>query len=89
MKTHYVLFPLLALGLFAGNVIAADSSPTPQELFESKCSVCHPTSRPLGKNKDRAGWEATVKRMQGKQPALISDAEVGIIVDYLTTTRGM
>jgi len=89
MKTRYALVPLLALSFLAENSIAADSAPTPQELFESKCSVCHPTSRPLGKNKDRANWEATVKRMQGKQPGLISDAEAAIIVDYLTATRGM
>ena len=77
-----------SFGLALAGSAAASEELSPAELFETKCSVCHPTSRPLGKNKDRAGWERTVKRMQGKRAGHLSDAEVETIVNYLTDTRG-
>ncbi len=86
-RTFFILAAIL--GLTAGSAAAADGEPSAQALFEAKCSVCHATSRPLGKNKDRAGWEQTVKRMQGKRAGHLSDAEVELIVNYLTEVRGM
>ena len=80
---------LALLSLIAGSAVAADSGPSGKELFETKCSVCHGTSRSLKKNKDRAGWEGTVKRMQGKRAGLFSDAEAESIVNYLTEIRGL
>jgi len=57
-------------------------------LFEAKCSVCHPLSRPLGRNKDRGGWTATVTRMQKVNGCPITDAEAKMIIDYLVAVRG-
>lgn len=57
-------------------------------LFESKCSICHPASRPLGKTKDRAGWTTTVMRMKNGNGCPITDEEAGVIIDYLTEIRG-
>jgi hypothetical protein len=48
------------------------------------CSACHPASKvcaALG-SKDKAAWEATVKRMKEKGAAL-DDKQVGGAVEYL------
>ena len=71
---------LLAVPFVGGSASASSDLTAPEQLFEAKCSVCHATSRPLGKNKDRAGWESTVKRMQGKRPGHITDAEAASII---------
>ena len=89
MKLRHTLGSLAVLGLITGSAFAADAPTAAKELFETKCSACHATSRPLGKNKDRAGWEGTVKRMQGKRAGHLSDAEVEIIVNYLAEIRGL
>ncbi len=89
MKVRIVLSSLAVLGLIAGGVGASDDKASAKELFETKCSACHATSRPLDKNKDRAGWETTVKRMQGKRAGHLSDAEVETIVHYLTEIRDL
>jgi cytochrome c5 len=57
-------------------------------LFEAKCSICHPLSRPLGKNKDRKGWTEDVTRMQKVNGCPITDEEARGIIDYLVTIRG-
>jgi hypothetical protein len=62
--------------------------PKAKALFEAKCSVCHELSRPLGKNKDRSGWTATVNRMQKVNRCPITDAEAKAIIDYLVAVRG-
>jgi cytochrome c5 len=75
-----------------GSVPAVPSTsggdPEARALFESKCSICHPVSRPLGKTKDRAGWTTTVTRMQKVNGCPITDEEAGVIIDYLTKIRG-
>jgi len=62
--------------------------PEARALFESKCSICHPVSRPLGKTKDKAGWTATVTRMKNGNGCPITDEEAGVIIGYLTKIRG-
>jgi cytochrome c5 len=57
-------------------------------LFEAKCSICHPISRPLGKTKDRQGWTETVTRMQKGNGCPISDGEAKQIIDYRVAGRG-
>ena len=89
MKAGTVLGSLAVLSLITGAAVAADSGPSGKELFETKCSVCHATSRSLKKNKDLSGWDRTVKRMQGKRAGLFSDAEAESIVNYLTEIRGL
>jgi cytochrome c5 len=67
---------------------AQAGDPRAKALFEAKCSVCHALSRPLGKNKDRAGWTKTVTRMQKVNMCPITDAEAKKIIDYLVAVRG-
>ena len=60
--------------------------------FEATCSKCHSTSRPLGKNKDQAGWENTVERMSSYQKRqkgkAISEEDQNAIVQYLLSVAG-
>jgi mono/diheme cytochrome c family protein len=58
-----------------------------KNTFEAKCSACHGTDRPLGKSKSAADWLATVKRMAGKKPAHLTDAEIADIAAYLAVSR--
>jgi cytochrome c5 len=77
------------LFLACGTAFAADPvQGSAKALFESKCSICHPVSRPLGKTKDKAGWTATVTRMKNVNGCPITDEEAGVIIDYLTKIRG-
>lgn len=58
-----------------------------KNVFEAKCSACHGTDRPLGKNKSAADWLATVQRMSGKKPGHPTDGEVANIAAYLSLVR--
>jgi mono/diheme cytochrome c family protein len=79
--------PLLAVSLTPALGPAADN-PDPKALFEARCSMCHPLSRPLGKKKTPAEWRETVLRMKGHAAGKISDAEAETIIKYLSETRG-
>jgi len=57
-------------------------------LFEKRCSLCHPTSRPLEKTKSSEEWEKTVMRMKGYAGDRISEKDAKIITGYLTEIRG-
>jgi cytochrome c5 len=59
-----------------------------KNLFESKCSLCHTIERPKSKNKTKAGWETTVKRMKNKNGAPVTDEEAKAIIDYLSGKYG-
>lgn len=87
-----ILSVAIALSFAAVAAVAAQASDAPADkakaLFETKCSVCHPFAKPLGVNKDKAGWEATVKRMQAKKPGNFTDDEAKTIADYLASVRG-
>jgi len=75
--------------LAGGLAFAVEPSPgSAKALFEAKCSLCHPLSRPLGKTKDRKGWTATVTRMKKVNGCPITDEEARAIIDYLTNIRG-
>lgn len=54
-------------------------------LLESRCSVCHSSSRPKSKQKTPEQWDKTVTRMMGKGAQLTVD-EKKILVDYLSDT---
>jgi len=91
-KTTALILSLTLLG--AGLAFGKESNPAgPQAgagkaLFEAKCSICHPLSRPLGETRDRAGWTADVTRMQKVNGCPITDEEAKAIVDYLVSVRG-
>lgn len=58
-----------------------------KNTFEAKCSLCHPTERPLGKSKSAADWLATAQRMSEKQPGHLTAAEVADVAAYLSIIR--
>jgi cytochrome c5 len=79
----------VALFLASGAAYAADPAQgSAKALFEAKCSICHPLSRPLGKTKNKAGWTATVTRMKKVNGCPITDEEAQRIIGYLAEERG-
>ncbi len=52
-------------------------------LCTKKCVKCHTADR-ISTQKTALQWQNTVDRMQGKDPAWISDAEKKLILFYLT-----
>ena len=82
---------LLALLIAASWVIVSAMTVAGQDakaLFEGRCSLCHPTSRPLSETKTAEGWRQTVMRMKDKAGERISDEEAEIITNYLSEVRG-
>jgi mono/diheme cytochrome c family protein len=58
-----------------------------KSTFDTKCSACHGTDRPLGKSKTAADWLSTVQRMAGKKTGHLSDQEVAAGAAYLALER--
>ena len=56
-------------------------------LLETRCSVCHPSTRAKSAQKAQAEWEQTVTRMISKG-AQLTDAEKAALVDYLAKNYG-
>jgi len=59
--------------------------------FEEYCSKCHSIDRPLGKQKDRNGWETTVSRMSDYHKrfgAPIPEETRSAIIEYLVSVAG-
>ncbi|TAL18800.1 hypothetical protein EPN96_00140 [bacterium] len=84
-----IIFPaMFTVFTLSGLSFAGEDLSAAKALFEKKCNFCHSMERPLSKNKDRAGWTETVKRMQSKEPDRLSDSDVETIIDYLTAIRG-
>jgi len=75
---------ILAMTFFGAGLAIADE----KALFETKCSICHPLSRPLGETMDRDGWTVTVMRMQKVNGCPITDEEAKAIVEHLVKVRG-
>lgn len=61
---------------------------TVEQLFESKCSICHSIERPKSKKKSKEGWETTVMRMKNKNGCPVTDEEAKKIIDYLAEKYG-
>jgi cytochrome c2 len=59
-----------------------------QILFETKCSRCHPLSRPLSKTMTTEEWDSLTMQMRSKLPIWISEEERKSIVYYLVKVRG-
>ena len=55
------------------------------KLVEMKCSQCHKADQAKNMHTSRKGFIDTVKRMQNKKGANISDEEAGRIADFLGT----
>jgi mono/diheme cytochrome c family protein len=64
---------------------------TAKASFEEYCGKCHGLDRPLGKQKDKDGWEKTVDRMSGYHKRLgdrIPEDAEDTIVKYLVDVAG-
>jgi hypothetical protein len=87
LKIGLLIMPLAVVGLILVRSETAAESDA-KGLFEKRCSLCHPTSRPLSKNKSGDEWRQTITRMKNYAGDRISDEEVELIIDYLTEIRG-
>ena len=87
LRVGLLLTPLVLVGLIPISGITAEESDA-KALFEKRCSLCHPISRPLGKTKSSEEWEKTVMRMKGYADGRISDKDANIITVYLGEIRG-
>ena len=87
LNIGFFLVPLVTFSLITVPYIkAADSSV--EGLFERRCSMCHPTARPLSKTKTGEEWRQTVMRMKARAGDRISDEEAEMLIKYLTEIRG-
>jgi len=87
LKIGFFLVPLVAFSLIpAADIKAADSDA--KALFENRCSLCHPTNKPLSMSKSGEEWRQTVMRMKARAGDRISDEEAETIIKYLTEIRG-
>lgn len=87
LRVGLFLTPLVVIALISVSGITAEESGA-KGLFLKRCSLCHPTSRPLGKTKSSEEWEKTVLRMKGYAGDRISDKDAKIIAGYLAEVRG-
>ena len=87
LRVGLLLTPLVLVGLIPILGITAEDSDA-KALFKKRCSLCHSTSRPLGKTKSSKEWEKTVMRMKGYAGDRISDQDANIITVYLAEIRG-
>jgi len=87
LKMVWFWAPLITVNLTPASGPAADK-PDSKALFEARCSMCHPLSRPLETKKTAAEWRETVLRMKTHAASKISDAEAETIIKYLSETRG-
>lgn len=93
-----ILTGLIALIFIPAFVIAQTDSPQTdkqlsltkgKELFETKCSICHSTEKPLNKNYTQQRWNKVVSKMaekmkhKHKRLGELTDEEKGLIVNYL------
>ena len=81
------LTPLVVVALISVSGITAEESGA-KGLFEKRCSLCHPTSRHLGKTESSEEWEKTVLKMKGYAGDRISDKDAKIIAGYLAEIKG-
>ena len=55
-----------------------------ENLFETKCKLCHSIDRPKKARKTPEEWQSTVMRMLSYAPVL-TDKEAKLIIDYLSS----
>lgn len=79
----------MIIGSSYGIVLASGTeAPNPTQLYEKKCSSCHPIERSKSKRKSEKGWRKTVMRMKNTNGAPITDEEAEIIIRHLTDKYG-
>lgn len=55
-----------------------------KSTFQKQCVLCHGTERSLEQNKDFQSWMATVRRMVGKRPGLLTEEQIRSVAGFLT-----
>jgi hypothetical protein len=55
-----------------------------KSTFQKQCVFCHGTERSLEQNKDFQTWMATVRRMVGKRPGLLTEEQIRSVAGFLT-----
>lgn len=55
-----------------------------KSTFQTQCVHCHGPERALEKDKKFQDWIGTVRRMVGKKPGLLTDAEIKAVAAFLT-----
>ena len=87
LRARWLLAPLFVVGLIlVSDKIVAENDV--KDIFEKRCSLCHPVSKPLGQSKSGEEWRKTVTKMKGYAGGRISNEEAETITKYLTEIRG-
>lgn len=69
-------------GSYVSDPMPADPD-SPQALTDRRCSMCHSLDRVYEADFDRAGWQATMERMQSLG-LVVTDEEFQVILDFLS-----
>jgi hypothetical protein len=72
---------LILLSAFISTASAADISP--EDLLETRCTVCHNLDVVLKAKKNRAEWESTINRMISNG-AQLNNEEKEVLIKYLS-----
>jgi cytochrome c5 len=90
MKKAVTAFAISAAVVLSLSAVTAGESPDRVETLrdgkatmEKACKICHSLSRSLSKNKDRQGWDQTIKRMV-TYGAPLNKARRDSVASYLT-----
>jgi cytochrome c553 len=89
LAAFLVFAPLVSLAQAPGGAAPASQGPdaAAANLVNTVCASCHSLDRVNGKKADREGWTTTVARMKGLG-ANLTDAQVPVVVEFLTRTAG-
>ena len=87
LRIGLLLTSLLVVDLIPISGMTAENSDV-KAIFEKRCSLCHPTTKPLSTDKSGEEWKKTVNRMKGYAGGRISDKDAETIAEYLTKIRG-
>ena len=90
MSNKYLLYiaTILFSLIISLNVYAVDKDTSQKELFQKKCTTCHPAQLALKKKATKKQISDSVKRMQAKQSSDISDADAEKIIQYISKVNG-
>jgi cytochrome c5 len=82
-----VLVDYLAKNFGPKDSAAASSDDAGKQILEMACSTCHGIDLVTRLNLDKNAWTDLVRNMIGNGAA-VTDAQVPVLVDYLTKTYG-
>jgi cytochrome c5 len=95
MRTRNVIVAVLAIAVGAGAALAQEKRIAFKDgpglqTFEANCGTCHSLDYAVLNSPflDRAGWDASVKKMINAFGAPISADDAKVITDYLAQNYG-